>query len=113
MSNVTKEHAEQAATRAADLTETSAADSVKMGAAELTGTGAAGIVFESAFCGSLRSKKFFMRDGMLATEASHYLDASNHCWCRETQQVVGPDGGRAQPARCVSGRSCYISALEG
>ena len=28
---------------------------------------------ESPFCGSLRSKKFFMRDG-LATEAEHYLD---------------------------------------
>ena len=45
----------------------------------------------SPFCGSLRSKKFFMLDG-LATEAGQYLDASNHCWCRETQQVVGPDG---------------------
>jgi hypothetical protein len=65
---------------------------------------------ESAFCGSLRSKKFFMRDG-LATEAADYLDASNHCWCRLTHLVVGPDGGRATPARCVSGRACYTSAL--
>lgn len=65
---------------------------------------------ESPFCGSLRSKKFFMRDG-LATEAAHYLDASNHCWCRHTQLAVGPDGGRATPARCVPGRSCYASAL--
>lgn len=72
----------------------------------------AGTTVESPFCGSLRSKKFFMLDG-LATEASQYLDASNHCWCRETQQVVGPDGGRVQPARCVSGRSCYSSSLEG
>jgi hypothetical protein len=64
----------------------------------------------SAFCGSLRSKKFFMRDG-LATEAAHYLDASNHCWCRLTHLAVGPDGGRATPARCVPGRACYVSAL--
>jgi hypothetical protein len=65
----------------------------------------------SPFCGSLRSKKFFMLDA-LATEAEQYLDASNHCWCRETQQVIGPDNGRVQPNRCVPGRSCYSSALE-
>lgn len=70
------------------------------------------VVIESPFCGSLRSKKFFMMDG-LATEADQYLDSSNHCWCRETQQVIGPDGGRVQPHRCVPGRSCYSSALEG
>jgi hypothetical protein len=66
---------------------------------------------ESPFCGSLRSKKFFMMDG-LATEAAQYLDSSNHCWCRETQRVIGPDGGRVRPDRCVPGRSCYSSALE-
>ncbi|HEX8888157.1 MAG TPA: hypothetical protein VF779_03215 [Pyrinomonadaceae bacterium] len=68
-------------------------------------------VVNSPFCGSLRSKKFFMMDG-LATEASQYLDSSNHCWCRETQQVIGPDGGRVRPEKCVPGRSCYTSALE-
>ena len=72
----------------------------------------AGATARSSFCGSLRSKKFFMLDG-LATEASQYLDASNHCWCRETQQVVGPDGSRVNPSRCVPGRSCYSSSLEG
>jgi hypothetical protein len=66
---------------------------------------------QTPFCGSLRSKKFFMLDA-LATEAEQYLDASNHCWCRETQQVIGPDGGRATPNRCGPGRSCYTSALE-
>ena len=70
----------------------------------------AGVV-KSPFCGSLRSKKFFMMDG-LATEASHYLDSTEHCWCRETQLVIGPDGSRAHPTRCVPGRSCYSSALK-
>jgi len=65
---------------------------------------------QTAFCGSLRSKKFFMLDA-LATDAEQYLDASNHCWCRETQQVIGPDGGRATPHRCTPGRTCYTSAL--
>ena len=72
--------------------------------------GGATAVGESPFCGSLRSKKFFLLDG-LATDASQYLDASNYCWCRETQGVVGPDGSRVQPQRCVPGRSCYVSSL--
>ena len=66
---------------------------------------------ESAFCSSLRSKKFFMMDA-LPTEASQYLDASNHCWCRLTQQVTGPDGGAVHPDSCVAGRDCYRSAFE-
>ncbi len=72
---------------------------------------AASSVVETPFCGSLRSKKFFMFDS-LATEAEQYLDASNHCWCRETQQVTGPDGGRVHPESCNPGRACYTSALE-
>lgn len=69
------------------------------------------VAIQTPFCGSLRSKKFFMLD-TLATDAAQYLDASNHSWCRETQQVIGPDGGRATPHRCTSGRSCYTSGLE-
>jgi hypothetical protein len=71
----------------------------------------ASAVMQSPFCGSLRSKKFFMMD-TLATDAEQYIDASNHCWCRETQQVIGPDSGRVNPNRCVPGRTCYTSALE-
>ncbi len=69
------------------------------------------VVPQSAFCSSLRSKKFFMIDE-LPTESSQYLDASNHCWCRITQQVIGPDGGTVQPDACVAGRDCYSSAFE-
>jgi hypothetical protein len=65
----------------------------------------------SAFCGELRSKKFFMLD-VLATEPEQYLDASNHCWCFRTQQVVGPDGRPVGPHQCTAERTCYISALE-
>ena len=66
---------------------------------------------ESAFCSSLRSKKFFMIDA-LPTDASQYLDASNHCWCRMTQQVIGPDGGTVHPDSCKVGRDCYSSAFD-
>ncbi len=65
---------------------------------------------ESPFCHQLRSKKFFMFDA-LATEADQYMDGSNHCWCYGTQQVIGPDGGRVKPERCVPGRLCYQSAF--
>jgi len=66
---------------------------------------------QSAFCSALRSKKFFLID-TLPTEASHYLDASNHCWCRTTQQAFGPDGGSVNPDSCVAGRDCYRSAFD-
>ncbi len=64
----------------------------------------------SPFCGELRSKKFFMLNTM-PTEATHYLDDSDHCWCYVTQQVLGPDGGKVDPQRCTPGRGCYRSAL--
>jgi len=66
----------------------------------------------SPFCGSLRSKKFFMLD-VMATSAEQYIDASNHCWCLETQEVIGPDNRRVHPDACKPGRSCYTSALKG
>lgn len=66
--------------------------------------------FQSAFCGSLRSKKFFMLD-RLAHSTDEYLDAANHVWCCETQEVIGPDNGRVDPHTCGPGRSCYRSAL--
>lgn len=65
---------------------------------------------QSPFCGSLRSKKFFMLDG-IATSADQYIDGANHVWCCETQEVIGPDNKRVYPDRCTSGRSCYVSAI--
>jgi hypothetical protein len=65
----------------------------------------------SPFCGSLRSKKFFMLD-RLATSADEYLDATNHVWCCETQEVIGPDNRRVDAHTCCPGRPCYSSAVE-
>ncbi len=66
---------------------------------------------QSPFCGSLRSKKYYMLD-RLATSADEYLDATNHVWCCETQEVIGPDNARVDPERCGPGRPCYTSALK-
>jgi hypothetical protein len=65
---------------------------------------------QSPFCGSLRSKKFFLLDG-LATKAEQYVDGANHVWCCETQEVIGPDNKRVLPEKCAPGRSCYKSAI--
>ena len=65
---------------------------------------------QSPFCGDLRSKKFFMLD-VLPTEEEQYLDSSNHCWCYQTQQVVGPDGSPVEPDACRPGRACYVNSL--
>jgi len=65
---------------------------------------------QSPFCDQLRSKKFFKLD-RLATSSADYIDAANHVWCCETQEVFGPDNGRVEPEKCGPGRSCYISAL--
>lgn len=67
---------------------------------------------QSPFCGSLRSKKFFLLD-RLASSADDYLDAANHVWCCETQEVIGPDNARVDPDRCGPGRACYSSAVKG
>jgi hypothetical protein len=65
----------------------------------------------TAFCGDLRSKKFFMLDRIPTTPADFY-DPSGHCWCYHTQQPVGPDGELVMPERCGPGRKCYRSALD-
>lgn len=86
-----------------ELTETTATPAETIAAPEPV---------QSAFCGSLRSKKFFLLD-RLAASAEDYLDAANHVWCRETQEVIGPDNGRVDPDRCGPGRACYSSAVKG
>lgn len=67
---------------------------------------------QSPFCGSLRSKKFFLLN-RLATSPDDYLDAANHVWCCETQEVIGPDNRRVNPETCCPGRACYSSAVKG
>ena len=67
-------------------------------------------VLNTPFCGELRSKRFFMIDG-LPSEESDFLDGSGHCWCYHTQQPIGPDGHHVGPADCRPGRECYRSAL--
>ena len=79
----------------------------KVNAEETTATTETGVL-ESPMCRNLRSKKYFFRESMPLT-ASDMIGLDNHCWCRCTQQVVGPDGGKARPEVCGAGRACYES----
>lgn len=66
---------------------------------------------QSPYCREIRSKRyFFLRE--MPTENHHLKDGSNHCWCRVTMKVYGPDGEQARPDDCVSGRTCYRSLFE-
>ena len=61
---------------------------------------------QSPFCRELRSKKYyFMQD--TPTEDHHILDVTNHCWCRQTMQAIGPDGERAHAGDCKADRACF------
>lgn len=64
----------------------------------------------SPICAHLRSKKTFFLDGP-PMDSAEVLDASGHCWCRRTQQAVGPDGEVVDPEDCRAGRSCFQSIL--
>ena len=68
-------------------------------------------VLQSPFCRELRSKRYYFLKTM-PTEPEHMLDATNHCWCRRTQQAFGPDGERALPQDCTAARDCYRSLFE-
>ena len=65
----------------------------------------------SPFCSALSSKKV-MVEGSMPMTPEDVLDASNHCWCEETQQILGPDREVASPAACRKGRSCFRSAFQ-
>lgn len=66
---------------------------------------------QSPYCREIRSKRyFFLRE--MPTEDHHIKDGSNHCWCRLTMKVYGPDGELVQPQDCTAGRTCYRSLFE-
>ena len=65
----------------------------------------------SPFCSSLMSKKILVSGDPPLTSAD-VLDASNHCWCAETEQILGPDRDVVDPECCLKGRSCFRSPFE-
>jgi hypothetical protein len=65
----------------------------------------------SPLCREIRSKKVFTLDRIPMADED-VIDLSNHCWCRRTMQVFGPDGDIVRPQKCGPGRECYQSHFE-
>ena len=65
----------------------------------------------SPFCTSLSSKKVIMNAAPPLTSAD-VLDSSGAVWCKETSQILGPDGEVCDPDFCRAGRSCFRSPFE-
>lgn len=61
---------------------------------------------ESPFCAKLRTKKYYLLEGP-AFDEDELMDASCDAWCAKTQQRVGPDGKRVEPAECQAERDCF------
>lgn len=64
----------------------------------------------SPFCMHLLSKNIVKRAHPMLTDED-VLDASNHCWCKCTGQILGPDRYVAHPSECRSGRTCFESRV--
>lgn len=77
---------------------------------EPTAPGGDPLLAAAPFCRDLCSKKLAFRKVPPRTE-DDVLDASRHCWCRRTQQSLGPDGDFVSPADCQAGRECFQSLL--
>jgi len=60
----------------------------------------------SPYCAHLRSKKSRFLASPPRTEGD-ILDASRHCWCERTMQLLGPDRALVDPDDCRRGRSCF------
>ena len=65
----------------------------------------------SPFCADLQSKKLAVQGGPALVDED-VLDASNHCWCAATSQILGPDREPAHPSTCRAGRACFHSPLQ-
>lgn len=64
----------------------------------------------SPYCRHIQSKKLTFRTAPPRCEED-ILDASRHCWCRRTHQILGPDGEVVAPEDCRAGRACFEGLL--
>ena len=61
---------------------------------------------QSPFCADLRSKKYYFLQSP-PTTPQDVTDASEHFWCRRTQQAVGPDHEPVHQLDCKGSRACF------
>lgn len=61
---------------------------------------------DAPVCRLIRNKAM-MVSGSRNPDAATLIASSGHCWCNQTQHVVGPDGGIVGPEACVESRDCF------
>ena len=61
-------------------------------------------------CRHLRSKAVFV-SGQLEPPPEMEETGSGHCWCNQTQHVLGPDQKSVDRRDCNSARDCYEPTL--
>jgi len=57
-------------------------------------------------CIYLRSKAMYVT-GQMNPEHIDEVGSTAHCWCNQTQHVVGPDRAAVSRPACVPGRDCF------
>jgi hypothetical protein len=57
-------------------------------------------------CLYLRNKLIYVT-GEIDPKELQELGHHSHCWCNQTQHVIGPDDNLVDRSSCVAGRSCY------
>lgn len=66
----------------------------------------------SPYCAHLESKKLSLADTPPMTPRD-VLDASQHCWCGKTKDILGPDRFLCHPEECDDPtRDCFESPLK-
>lgn len=63
------------------------------------------------YCKHLSSKKLLVTQA-IPHEERDVLDRSQHCWCSQTQTILGPDRYVAHPETCQDDRTCFRSRGE-
>ncbi len=64
-------------------------------------------IVSTSACSHLRSKGMYVTGTMNPEADDPYQMGDGHCWCGQTQGVIGPDDGMVDRAGCNAARACY------
>ncbi len=63
-------------------------------------------VASTSACRHLLSKGMYVT-GLINPEDEHDQIGDGHCWCGQTQNVLGPDDQFVERRLCIAGRKCF------
>jgi hypothetical protein len=64
----------------------------------------------STYCRHLLSKGMYITGEMNPRDANLGV-GDGHCWCGQTQNAFGPDGGLVERKLCITGRKCHAELM--